>query len=142
MPDNQSPQRCRLVTVLGDQFVLESAALGDFDSNRDAALMAEVAEEATHVWSHKARISLFLSAMRRFRVTLHKRGWTVLHCGLDGPGNQGNSADEIARVVRQRRPKELLLVAPGESRSRQDIARTAADRALPSLCLARCYDAR
>ena len=39
--------------------------------------MAEVAEESTHVWTHKARIAVFLSAMRHFRDTLQGEGIDV-----------------------------------------------------------------
>ena len=49
-----------LVIVLGDQLDRHSAALADFDPARDAVWMAEVRAEATQVWSHKARIALFL----------------------------------------------------------------------------------
>ena len=57
----------QLVVVLGDQLDAGSTAFDSFDPERDAVWMAEVAEEATHVPSHKARIVLFLSAMRHFR---------------------------------------------------------------------------
>ena len=59
-----------LVLVLGDQLNIDSAALDGFDPSLDAVWMAEVGEEATRVWSHKARIAIFLSAMRHFRDAL------------------------------------------------------------------------
>ena len=46
-----------LVVVLGDQLDIEAAAFDGFDPAQDAVWMAEVAEESTHVWSHKARIA-------------------------------------------------------------------------------------
>jgi deoxyribodipyrimidine photolyase-related protein len=49
----------------------KSAAFDGFDKNQDAVWMAEVAEESTHVWTHKARIVVFLSAMRHFRESLY-----------------------------------------------------------------------
>jgi len=68
-----------LVLVLGDRLSHDSPALQSLDTQRDAVLMIEAPGEATHVWSHKARIALFLSAMRRFRDELRGRGITV-HC--------------------------------------------------------------
>ena len=59
-----------LVLILGDQLDADSAAFDGFDASQDAVWMAEVAEESTHVWSHQARIVLFLSAMRHFRDAL------------------------------------------------------------------------
>lgn len=50
-----------LVLILGDQLSQESKAFDGFDKAADAAWMAEVQEEATHVWSHKLRIALFLT---------------------------------------------------------------------------------
>ncbi|MCX7994145.1 MAG: cryptochrome/photolyase family protein, partial [Fimbriimonadales bacterium] len=67
-----------LVLILGDQLDRNSAALDGFDHARDAVWMAEVAEEATHVWSHKARIAIFLSAMRHYRDWLRSKGYTCL----------------------------------------------------------------
>lgn len=55
-----------LILVLGDQLSLNSPALTDFDPACDAVLMIEAPSEATVVWSHKARIVMFLSAMRHF----------------------------------------------------------------------------
>ena len=56
--------------------------------------MAEVADEATHVWSHKSRIAVFLAAMRHFRDTIRRRRWTVLYRELDDPGNLGSFPPE------------------------------------------------
>ena len=47
-----------LVLVLGDQLNMDSAAFDGFDPSLDAVWMAEVGDEATHVWSHKARIAV------------------------------------------------------------------------------------
>ena len=59
---------CRhLILILGDQLDESSAAFDGFDAAVDVVLMVEAVEESTHVWSHKARTVLFLSAMR----TLH-----------------------------------------------------------------------
>ncbi|MHB8901311.1 MAG: cryptochrome/photolyase family protein [Thermoguttaceae bacterium] len=131
MTDKQAPPLRHLVIVLGDQLDLESAAFDGFDADRDAVWMAEVAEEATHVWSHKARIALFLSAMRHFRDALRKRGWTVLYRELEDLSNQGSFAGETVGVVRQRCPIKLVVVEPGEFRVKQDIERTAADLGVP-----------
>ena len=67
----------RLVLVLGDQLDPTSAAFDGFDRTSDSVWMAEVAEESTHVWTHKARIAVFLSAMRHFRLALAATGIDV-----------------------------------------------------------------
>ena len=66
-----------LILVLGDQLDHASSAFDGFDAARDAIVMIESAAEARVVWSHKARIAVFLSAMRHFRAALAERGWTV-----------------------------------------------------------------
>jgi len=57
--------------VLGDQLDLASAALYGFDPMRDRIWMAEVPEESTQVWSHKARIALILVAC----VSMPRKRW-------------------------------------------------------------------
>jgi hypothetical protein len=68
---------CRhLIIVLGDQLNLDNPALEGFDAKQDQILMVEGMGESTHVWSHKARIALFLSAMRHFAQTSKAQGMT------------------------------------------------------------------
>ena len=74
-----------LVVVLGDQLDHDSAAFDGIDPHSDAVWMAEAAEESNRVWSHKARIAVFLSSMRHFRDELRRRGWQVLYHELDEP---------------------------------------------------------
>ena len=71
-----------LVLVLGDQLDRTSAAFDGFDPRQDRVWMAEVAGESTHVWSHKARIAVFLAAMRHFRDRLEADGITVDYTSL------------------------------------------------------------
>lgn len=80
---NSPPPRIRqLVIVLGDQLDPDAAWRDDFDPARDAVWMAEVAGEATRVWSHKARIALFLAAMRHHRDALRAEGVAVHYQSL------------------------------------------------------------
>ncbi|NCW78974.1 MAG: cryptochrome/photolyase family protein, partial [Oxalobacteraceae bacterium] len=63
-----------LILVLGDQLSFDSPSLAEFDPARDRVLMIEASGEATAVWSHKARIAIFLSAMRHFANGVAARG--------------------------------------------------------------------
>jgi deoxyribodipyrimidine photolyase-related protein len=123
-----------LVVVLGDQLDAESAAFGGFDAARDAVWMAEVPAESTHVRSHKARITLFLSAMRHFRDELRARGWTVhyheLHAapGADEPPSLGAA---LAADVAKLRPTRAIVVEPGEWRVARELEAAASSAGVP-----------
>lgn len=114
-----------LVLVLGDQLDRDSSAFDSFDPAADAVWMAEVPEESTHVWSHKAHITIFLSAMRHFRKALQKEGLTVHYRLLDHPKNRGSLSEELAEAVRKLRPERLISVVPGEWRVGQALKKTA-----------------
>lgn len=68
-----------LLICLGDQLDPESALLTTADPAQDCIWMAELTGEATHVPSHKARIVLFLSAMRHFAENRRAAGWQVYY---------------------------------------------------------------
>jgi deoxyribodipyrimidine photolyase-related protein len=110
-----------LVLVLGDQLDEASAAFDGFDPRRDAVWLAEVSGEARYVWSHQARIALFLSSMRHFRDQLRARGWRVFYRQLDDPSNAGSLAGELARSLRELQPQRVVVVEPGEWRVAQDL---------------------
>ena len=114
-----------LVIVLGDQLDDDSAGFDGFDPELDAVWMAEVAEESTHVWSHKARIALFLSAMRHFRDALRQRSVTVHYRQLDEAGNHGAFVGELTATVQRLSPQKLIVVEPGEWRVRESLQMTA-----------------
>jgi deoxyribodipyrimidine photolyase-related protein len=121
MKPNPKSRPRNLVLVLGDQLNPDSAAFDGFDPAQDAVWMAEVAEESTHVWSHQARIVLFLAAMRHFRDDLRARGVTVHYRELDAPDNTGTLFGELLAAVRELSPQRLLLVEPGDWRVRQQL---------------------
>jgi deoxyribodipyrimidine photolyase-related protein len=110
-----------LVLVLGDQLDAKSAAFDGFDPALDSVWMAEVAEESTHVWTHQARIALFLAAMRHFRDALRQRGFTVDYRALDDTPNAGSLAKELIATASRLRPQKLIVVQPGEWRVEQGL---------------------
>lgn len=109
-----------LILVLGDQLDPASAAFAGFQPDHDAVWMAEVVEESTHVWSHKARIALFLSAMRHFRDALRARGWTVHYRELDAH-DAPTLAAALAADLDALRPARVLGVKPGDHRVEQSL---------------------
>ncbi len=127
----------RLVLVLGDQLWLDNPALAGFDPARDRVLMIEAEGEATGVWSHKARIALFLAAMRHFRQALAVRGWPCDYRALDdapAPGEADPPRDLAARLAQalaEHRPQVLVACEPGEWRLLQALQDTAAAAGVP-----------
>ena len=113
----QIQKTCRnLVVVLGDQLDAKSSAFDDFDQSQDLVWMAEVSDESTHVWTHKARIVLFLSAMRHFRAALEKRGLSVYYRELNNRGNRGSLSAELQAAIEKLKPERVIAVQPGEHR--------------------------
>ncbi len=122
--------RC-LVVVLGDQLDIDAAAFDGFEASRDAAWMAEVAEEATHVWSSKPRIVMFLAAMRHFALDLHAAGRPLHYTRLDDPGNRGSLCAQLQSDLLRLRPTRLVMTAPGDWRVLQAIKALAQANDLP-----------
>lgn len=118
-----------LVLVLGDQLDEASAAFDGFDAAVDAVWMAEVAEESEHVWTHKARIALFLSAMRHFRERLASRGITVDYRELPAkkaarePSSLAAALSVSVKALAkaEQAPDRLIVVEPGEWRVRESL---------------------
>jgi deoxyribodipyrimidine photolyase-related protein len=128
-----------LVIVLGDQLDRRGAAFDGFDRERDVVWMAEVAEESTHVWTHQARIAVFLAAMRHFRDALVAEGIEVDYTALSPKPRAGEPATLAAALAAsltaarraRRMPTRLVVVEPGEWRVREALETAARAVGLP-----------
>ncbi|MFN9573287.1 MAG: cryptochrome/photolyase family protein [Betaproteobacteria bacterium] len=111
----------RLRLILGDQLQHDSPQFDDFDPARDRMVLIEAPGEATHVWSHKARIALFLAAMRHYTNMLASRGLPFVHVTLDDPqfSDLPGLVDRLKRVIEREHARELVIVEPGEWRLEQ-----------------------
>jgi deoxyribodipyrimidine photolyase-related protein len=134
MPGDRAPGRAvsgplrRLVLVLGDQLWMDNPALGGFDPAQDRVLMIEAPGEGTQVWSHKARIALFLSAMRHFCNDVHRQGWPYTYVRLDDMADLPTFQARLLKVLQDLKPQMLVVCEPGEWRmlcAVQDAARDA-----------------
>jgi len=127
------------VLVLGDQLDRSSAAFDGFDRKRDRVWMAEVAEESTHVWTHKARIAAFLAAMRHFRDSLEGEGIDVEYTELAAkprakePGTLAAAVTASLAALRKAKqgPEKLIVVEPGEWRVQEALVEAAGAAGLP-----------
>jgi deoxyribodipyrimidine photolyase-related protein len=122
------PSLRHLVLVLGDQLNMNSVCLfgkgSAFDPKLDAVLMIEAPGEASKVWSHKARIALFLSAMRHFCVSLRERGVCVHYVRL-ADSAAPSLAGRLTERLRALNPAALHLTEPGAWQLEHDISAVA-----------------
>jgi len=115
-----------LIIILGDQLTLDNPALQGIDPGQDHLLMAEVVEESTHVWSHKQRITLFLSAMRHFAAQLHAQHLPLTYFKLNGHTYPDLTAVWQA-MLEEHRPSSIRVCEPGDWRVWQAL-QTVADQ--------------
>jgi deoxyribodipyrimidine photolyase-related protein len=125
MPYHPAKKPRYLVLILGDQLDPTLTVFNRFDPEKDAIWMAEVPAESTHVWSHKARITLFLSAMRHYAQARKKEGKTVHYKHLEDRGNQSDFATALRSAVVKLKPAKLLMNEPGEWRVKEEILHAA-----------------
>ncbi len=116
----------RLILILGDQLDLQGAALRDFDPRIDEVIMIESADEASYVWSHKAKITLFLSAMRHFANRLRELNYPLTY--IQSP--QLSIVDAVKEKLVNEKIKHLICVEPGEWRLKKQIEELAHELAI------------
>lgn len=107
----------KLILILGDQLDVDSVALRDINPKTDEVLMVESVNEAKHVWSHKARIALFLSAMRHFATYLKGRGFPLTYIER----SPNTIVEELRSKIIGGKFTHLVCVEPGEWRLKQSI---------------------
>jgi deoxyribodipyrimidine photolyase-related protein len=120
----------RLAVILGDQLDRRNPLVSTLDPSCDGVFMAEVREEATHVWSHKARIALFFSAMRHFRDDLVTRGIAVRYLALDAHSHTSLAA-ALAAALRDDPPEQVVMLQAGDARVQAAIEATVQSANLP-----------
>ena len=103
-----------LILVLGDQLDLESTLIKNIDPSLDCIWMAEVEEESVHVWSHKQKIVLFLSAMRHFRASLLEQGYPLMYTELED--GEGSFALCLKNTLKECKPERVMVLRPGSWR--------------------------
>jgi deoxyribodipyrimidine photolyase-related protein len=116
---NSKPCR-HLIVILGDQLDAESSAFDGIDPVHDVVLMVESFDESRHVWSHKIRTTLFLSAMRHYAQSLRQRGLRVDYRALDTHAH-ASLAEGLLSALAQHRPQAIIGVEPGDMRVREQL---------------------
>jgi deoxyribodipyrimidine photolyase-related protein len=91
--------------------------------------MVETLGEARHVWSHRQRVVLFVSAMRHYRDELRHAGWTVDYAAL-ADEVPDLAAGLVSAIVRHR-PATVRMVEAGEHRVQQQVASACAAAGVP-----------
>ncbi|MBL8523153.1 MAG: cryptochrome/photolyase family protein [Betaproteobacteria bacterium] len=131
MPKINSVQSIRnLILVLGDQLDCKSSALADADASKDLILMAEVAEESTHVWSSKPRTAYFLAAMRHFRLLLQASGHQICYLAL-GEHKFASLADALDTAIKRHGPQKVIMTESGDWRVEKTLTETCARNHIP-----------
>lgn len=123
--------RSRLGLVLGDQLAHRPAVMRDEPSDFPL-LMIEAPGESTHVPSHKARTTLFLSAMRHAAEAWRAQGLTVEYISLQDPGYQSapTFGERLARWLAANPVETLWCVEAGDLRLTLEIERACASQAV------------
>ena len=114
---------CRdLILVLGDQLDHDAALLKACDRQRDRILMIEARKESERVWSHKARTTLFLSAMRHYAAWLEQQGHRVDYVRIGRP-EAASFGSALEAAIARNRPRRVRMVEAGEYGTQDEIDR-------------------
>ncbi|MGA0882425.1 MAG: cryptochrome/photolyase family protein [Burkholderiaceae bacterium] len=125
----RSLPRPRLGLVLGDQLAHRPGVLQG-EANDFPLLMIEAPGESTHVPSHKARTTLFLSAMRHAAQAWRDQGLTIEYVRLQDPDYQSEPTlgGRLALWLARNPSATLWCVETGDLRLTQDIERACASQ--------------
>ena len=129
--NSNSSKNKRLLLVLGDQLDVQSPLLKGFNPVTDEIIMIESRDESSYVWTHKAKIALFLSAMRHFAKELSEANYPLTYIK-----DSSKSLIQTLKIeLLERNIKELVCVEPGEWRLKQGLIEMAQETGVELLIL-------
>lgn len=111
----------KICVVFWDQLSHDLSSLKVIDKKNDTVLMFEVKEQCTYVKHHKKKLVFLLSAMRHFADELKNQGYNLVYISLDDANNTHTIEDEIKRVSKQLKSKQIIVTWPGEHRVLQKL---------------------
>lgn len=121
----------RLFLMLGDQLhAAPHPLLRDFMPAQDQLLMVEAREESTHVWSHKARIAMFLAAMRHHAASLRQAGLPLTYLAL-GEHDYAGIPQALAAQLASSGYRAVVMLETGDYRLETALAATCAAAGIP-----------
>lgn len=122
---------CRnLILILGDQLDRESVVLSACTKKLDRILMIEARHESRRVRSHKARTTLFLSAMRHHAEWLKQQGYTVDYIFIDRP-EAASFRLGLDTAIDRNKPSRIQMVEAGEYGTQEEIDQVCASAGVP-----------
>lgn len=124
------PEIRSLYLVLGDQLTFDSSFFKEFDPSKDSIWMAEVKEESTHVWTHKARIVMFLSAMRHFKEELETKGIPLSYTEMTSKSPPTSLNLELSKFLKSTKCASVKVRKPGEHRVEALLIKAASENGL------------
>ena len=107
----------RIILILGDQLDEAHPVLSEYHPDTDIILMIESSIEAKYVWSHKARIAIFLSAMRHYADKLSRNGYTVKYI----KESELSLVEAVRSEIKLYQATHLVFVTPGEFRLKAEL---------------------
>ena len=110
---------CRV--ILHDQLFKDISSLKGADKLKDVILICETKAELTRVKHHKKKLVLWLAASRHFAGELRADGYNVRYVRLDDPDNTGSLRSEVARVMQEKRARDIVITHPSEYHLWSDI---------------------
>jgi deoxyribodipyrimidine photolyase-related protein len=111
----------RLFLILGDQLPPDPhPLLTDFNPAHDQLLMVEAASESTHVWSHKARTALFLSAMRHRAAAFRQAGQAVTYLAL-GEHPHTSLSQALSAYLAEHEHRAVVMLEAGDWRVQEEL---------------------
>lgn len=119
-----------LILVLGDQLTLDCPTLQNADRSNDVVLMIESAAEASWVWSHRARIAIFLAAMRHFADALMQAGYRLVYRRMDAATDH-SLGEALKQAISQYHPSAVHCTEPGEWRVWEELKAVCTELAIP-----------
>ena len=113
----------RLILILGDQLDFQGSVLQDFNRDTDEFIMIESSNEAQYVWSHKAKVALFLAAMRHFAIELEEQQYPLTYI----KESTLSIVEVLSEQLKKKGVKRLVCTEPGEWRLKIAIEQLAQD---------------
>lgn len=110
-----------LIFILGDHLNESISSLDGFDPQQDHVFMAEVMGESNKVWSHKARIVYFLSAMRHFHQILLQKKYPITYYPLDGQSSYTTFTDALTVFLSEFQVEKVIVTEPGEYAVKEEL---------------------